>query len=522
MGSVILESLWIVVALLAFGCLALEDEPDIAQREVTFDLSEILGVKGASQPDPHLAQREVTFDLEDLWEPIELPEADPDVNQRDVTFDLPKILRERGSRRDESDMTQREVTLELDSGFKDMGPPVFGPRSFREPRVPFPPARPSSDNLPAICLHGAGRPRYPHHSLPQSGYSHLYRYADAIHRVESWYSVCCQGNKTQAETLCCAQQAWEHALSQFCEEEFTIKTRHYHCCKEQGGARWSCFEKDAPNRSYLPTSDGSVAPQSPPEPGFTWNPNACRRSETSMAPRSFRKVPGFNFPPGRPTSSNIKWVCRLRKMRPRYNPKCLPSNAYGWLARQSKTINRLEKGLKQCCKGKNEVLACADGKWREVMDRYCKEEGSVKDSQFPCCKIAEGPQRYSCFSSRAPYPEYNYEILQREVSHTYLDLGLICHTHKQLTQRLPVQLPIKSIVKQCCHLPKTNRNGCVQGKLNDMLESKCAADKPLPPAFPPDCCTEPSREYFGCLSNMLIEALKKVTTSPGYKKCPLP
>lgn len=77
------------------------------------------------------------------------------------------------------------------------------------------------------------------------------------------------------------------------------------------------------------------------------------------------KVPDISFPPGRPTSSNIGLICGLRKLRPRYQLKCLPSNSYGWLARQAKAMNRMEKAIKQCCKDKNEVLTCADGKVRE-------------------------------------------------------------------------------------------------------------------------------------------------------------
>lgn len=91
-----------------------------------------------------------------------------------------------------------------------------------------------------------------------------------------------------------------------------------------------------------------------------------QRKPKLAAPRAFRRepasIPDIHFPPGRPTSSNIKLVCKLRKLRPRYVASCLPRGGYGWLARQSKAINRLERGLKRCCKGKKDVLACADEK----------------------------------------------------------------------------------------------------------------------------------------------------------------
>ncbi|XP_061103198.1 extracellular matrix protein 1 [Conger conger] len=522
MSSLVLRSSLVVVAVLAFRCLALEDEPDMTQREV--DFSKILGEKGISQLDHvhDVTQREMTFGSEDLWEHIELPEAGPDFTQREVTFDLPKILRERGSRRGEPDMTQREVTPDLDGHFEEIDWPMLVPRSSKLD-MSFPPARPSFHNFPAICLYGEDRSRYPPSSLPQTGFSHLQRQGDAINRVESLYSFCCQKNGTQGKelSLCCAQQAWEYVLNGFCEEEFSIKTAHYHCCKKRGGARWSCFEKEGRSFSYQPTSKGSVALKSDPEPGFTWDPNTCQRA--SLEPRGAKepKVPDISFPPGRPTPSNIGRICRLRKLRPRYNLKCLPSNSYGWLERQSKAINRMEKAIKQCCKGQNEV-ACANGKWKVVMDRYCAEEHSVKDSPFPCCDLPQGPDRYSCLSSHAPHPRYDREMLQHEVTHVTLKPGLICDTHKLLTKKFSVPFPVKSLVSQCCHLPAAQRTACVQGKLDDLMERMCTGKEPLPPAVSPDCCMQTSHGAPNCLFKLLEEAAIKATKfSALKKKCPL-
>ncbi|KAJ8290034.1 hypothetical protein GJAV_G00007980 [Gymnothorax javanicus] len=501
MGFSLLGSL--AVAVIAIGCSATE---------------------GPSEFDPDMMQSEVAFGLEDLWEPTEIPDAGP-ILQREVTFDLPKFFRERGSEEGEADMTQREVTLDLDH-FEEMDRQMFVPRSLK-PELPFPPARPSLRNFPAICLYGEDRPRFPSSSLPQTGFSHLRRQGDAINRVESLYSFCCQKNGTQGQelSLCCAQQAWEYALNNFCEEEFSIKTRHYHCCKKQGGARWSCFEKEAPSQSYQPTTKGSVAFTSAPEPGFTWNPYACYRTNTE--PRGKKKdtvepkVPDISFPPGRPTSSNIGLMCGLRKRRPRYELKCLPSNSYGWLERQSKAMNRMEKAIKQCCKGQDDVLACADAKWQVVMDRYCKEEHSVKDRTYSCCDLPEGQERYSCFSSRAPNPQYNHEVDQHEIS-VSLKPGLICDTHKLLKKKLSVPLPIKSLVSQCCHLPTAQRTACVQGELDDLMERMCAEKEPLPPTVSPNCCLLSSHDAPNCLFNLLQEAVIKASqSSRAKKKCPL-
>lgn len=83
------------------------------------------------------------------------------------------------------------------------------PRSFVTYHVQFPLARPSSDNLHAICSHSAHRPRYPETYFPVSGYGQQKRRAAAINNAEFWYSDCCRQNVTWGSetTLCCTTQA---------------------------------------------------------------------------------------------------------------------------------------------------------------------------------------------------------------------------------------------------------------------------------------------------------------------------
>uniref|UniRef100_A0A4W5LBE6 Extracellular matrix protein 1a n=1 Tax=Hucho hucho TaxID=62062 RepID=A0A4W5LBE6_9TELE len=285
----------------------------------------------------------------------------PDMEQREVTHEhikpyLIKVLKERaGSRAANLDMTQRELTLHLDTDFAPGGRPMAGPRSFGDshPSVLFPPGQPSPNNLQAICLHSSRRPRYPAYSFPQTGFGYLCRQGDAINRVESWYSACCHWNGTQQVqevTLCCVTQAWEQTLSTFCTDEFSVKTSHYHCCKKQGGDRLSCFHSQTPNPHYLPTTQG--AGSSPiPEPGFTFNPNTCHKSQPGPRtvrgenpkknPQATPRDSDISFPAGRPTSDNIGLVCHLCKHRP-LHPQ-VPAPYRLWLAGPSKAMNRLER-----------------------------------------------------------------------------------------------------------------------------------------------------------------------------------
>lgn len=85
------------------------------------------------------------------------------------------------------------------------------------------------------------------------------------------------------------------------------------------------------------------------------------RRKKVKEPSSSLKV-DINFPPGRPHPDTINSLCKYQKLRPLYAVKCLPGQGYGWLARQAKTINRIEKGFKRCCKVNRNVLKCADDK----------------------------------------------------------------------------------------------------------------------------------------------------------------
>lgn len=70
----------------------------------------------------------------------------------------------------------------------------------------------------------------------------------------------------------------------------------------------------------------------------------------------------INFPPGRPTADNIESLCQTQKLRPLYSVKCLAGPHYKLLTQQAKSINRIEKGFKQCCKMKQGVLECVEQK----------------------------------------------------------------------------------------------------------------------------------------------------------------
>uniref|UniRef100_A0A3Q3ENI8 Extracellular matrix protein 1b n=1 Tax=Labrus bergylta TaxID=56723 RepID=A0A3Q3ENI8_9LABR len=448
-------------------------------------------------PDEHMIeQREVTFDLDKIMQgecihiPVQYLCRDQlEAQMYTVAFSQLLLLQE--GVRTRVDYLQNDFCPLL------LGRPSFGPRSFGGPpildyRVQFPLGRPTSDNLQAICHHGDLRPRYPTSYFPDSGFGQQRRRASAVNRAESWFSML---------TLCCATQAWELSVESFCAEDSSVKDRLYDCCRLRGSDRLKCFNNDAPNPDYKPTEELPV-PELPSTDSFNFDPDTCQRSV--MTPYSARgnrrqkmKKPSttsrkvdINFPPGRPTMHVIESLCQNYKLRPLYNVKCLPGSGYELVARQAKTINRVEKGFKQCC---SHHVSPFNG---EQVDFHC------------CSTGGEANDRYSCFQNASPDPHFNMTSATEEVT-----LQNICDTHKIIKKKYPVGFPLKNFVQKCCPLAEKEKS-----------RNLCSSKKPSPPAVR-RCCRKPSsQDAPECVSNILMDAITKASSALRQKKrkrCPL-
>uniref|UniRef100_A0A8C4PG03 Extracellular matrix protein 1 n=1 Tax=Equus asinus asinus TaxID=83772 RepID=A0A8C4PG03_EQUAS len=222
----------------------------------------------------------------------------------------------------------------------------------------FPPGRPSPNNLDQICLPNRQHVVYGPWNLPQSGYSHLTRQGETLNLLETGYSRCCRCH-SYTKRLECAKLVWEDAMTQFCEAEFSVKTRAHRCCKRQGEARFSCFQEEAPQPHY--------------------QLQACPSHQPGIS-----SGPELPFPPGVPTLDNIKNICHLRRFHsvPRNLPATDP------IQRQLQALTRLEGEFQRCCRqGNNHTCT-----WKAVSGHPSppkrEKEPSVQASDFPL----SGPQ----------------------------------------------------------------------------------------------------------------------------------
>ncbi|XP_054431347.1 extracellular matrix protein 1 isoform X2 [Pteronotus mesoamericanus] len=346
----------------------------------------------------------------------------------------------------------------------------------------FPPGRPSSDNLDNICLPTRQHVVYGPWNLPQSGYSHLSRQGEALNMLETGYARCCRC-RSYVERMDCAKIVWEDTMTRFCEAEFSVKTRAHRCCQKQGEARFSCFQEEAPQPHYK----------------FQDCP--------SLQPVIFSGLE-LPFPPGVPTLDNIKNICHLRRFRS--VPRNLPPTDR--LHRQLRALTRLEGEFQRCCRQGNNHT-CAWRAWEESLDGYCEQEQAIKTHPHSCCRHPPSPTRDNCFTNRAPYPNYDRDLLTIDLSRITPNLmDYLCGNQRVLTKHKQIPGLIRNITARCCDLPLPEQACCAEEEKSAYISDLCDAQRNIwrDSAF---CCRlNPGDEQASCFN---INYLKNVALVAG-------
>ncbi|XP_051013675.1 extracellular matrix protein 1 [Acomys russatus] len=349
----------------------------------------------------------------------------------------------------------------------------------------FPPGRPSPDNLGQICLPERQHVVYGPWNLPQTGYSHLSRQGETLNLLETGYSRCCRC-RTPTTSLDCAKLVWENAMTQFCESEFSVKTRPHVCCKQRGEERFSCFQKGAPR------------------PHYRLQP--CPIHQTAMS-----SGPQLPFPPGLPTPDNVKNICLLRRFRS--VPRNLP--ATDAIQRQLQALTRLETEFQRCCRqGHNHT--CAWKAWEDTLDGYCDRELAIKTHPHSCCHYPPSPARDECFARQAPYPNYDRDILTLDLSRVTPNLmGHLCGNGRALTKHKQIPGLIHNMTVRCCELPFPEQACCGEEEKQAFIEDLCGPRRNSwkDPAL---CCSlSPGDEQTNCFNTNYLRTVALVPGDTG-------
>ncbi|XP_076789050.1 extracellular matrix protein 1 isoform X5 [Arvicanthis niloticus] len=349
----------------------------------------------------------------------------------------------------------------------------------------FPPGRPSPDNLKQICLPERQHVVYGPWNLPQTGYSHLSRQGETLNLLETGYSRCCRC-RSDTNRLDCMKLVWEDAMTQFCEAEFSVKTRPHLCCKQRGEERFSCFQKGAPQPDYL------LRP--------------CPSHQNGMSSGS--QLP---FPPGLPTPDNVKNICLLRRFRS--VPRHLP--ATDAFQRQLQALTQLETEFQRCCRqGHNHT--CTWKAWEDTLDGYCDKELAIKTHPHSCCHHPPGPARDECFAHLAPYPNYDRDILTLDLSRVTPNLmGQLCGNGRVLSKHKQIPGLIQNMTVRCCELPYPEQACCGEEEKLAFIESLCGSRRNSwkDPAL---CCDlSPGDKQASCFNANYLRNVALVAGDPG-------
>ncbi|KAM6167805.1 extracellular matrix protein 1 [Erethizon dorsatum] len=346
----------------------------------------------------------------------------------------------------------------------------------------FPPGRPSADNLNQICLLDRQPVVYGPWNLPQSGFSHLSRQGETLNLLETGYSRCCRCQST-TNRLECAKLVWEDSMTQFCEAEFSVKTRPYSCCKQQGEARFTCFQ------------EGALRPH--------YQLQACPSHQPGISVGL--EVP---FPPALPTLDNVKNICHLRRFRS--VPHNLP--ATDPIQRQLQALTQLEVEFQRCCRqGSNQT--CVQKAWEDALDRYCDREQAIKTHHHTCCHYPPSPTRDECFARRAPYPNYDGDILTLDLSRVTPNLmGHLCGNRRVITKYKQIPGLIWNMTARCCELPFPEQACCAEEEKLAFIDDLCGPRRNFWRDSALCCDRRPGDEQTNCFN---INYLRNVALVAG-------
>uniref|UniRef100_A0A8C0MK37 Extracellular matrix protein 1 n=1 Tax=Canis lupus familiaris TaxID=9615 RepID=A0A8C0MK37_CANLF len=349
----------------------------------------------------------------------------------------------------------------------------------------FPPGQPSPDNVDQICLPNRQRVVYGPWNLPQSGFSHLTRQGETLNLLETRYSRCCRCH-SHTNRLDCAKLVWEDAMTRFCEAEFSVKTRPHRCCKQQGEARFSCFQEEAPRPHY--------------------QLRACPSHQPGIS-----SGPELPFPPGVPTLDNIKNICHLRRFRsvPRNLPATDP------IQRQLQTLIQLEGEFQRCCRqGNNHTCT-----WKAPLMDTVNREQAIKTHHHSCCHHPPSPARDECFARQAPYPNYDRDILTLDFSQVTPNLMQhLCGNGRLLTKHKQIPGLIRNMTAHCCDLPFPEQACCAEEEKSAFIADLCGSRRNFWRDSALCCNLNPGDEQTNCFNTYYLRNVALVAGDNGDAK----
>ncbi|XP_057578241.1 extracellular matrix protein 1 isoform X6 [Hippopotamus amphibius kiboko] len=209
------------------------------------------------------------------------------------------------------------------------------------------------------------------------------------------------------------------------------------------------------------------------------------------------------FPPGRPSPDNLDQICFPNRQHVVYGPWNLPQTGFSHLIRQGETLNLLETGYSRCCRCQSQTnrLDCAKLVWEDTLDGYCDQEQAIKTHHHMCCHYPPSPARDECFARRAPYPNYDRDILALDLSRITPNLmSHLCGNQRVLTKHKQIPGLIQKVTARCCNVPFPEQTCCAEEEKSAFIDDLCGPRRNFwrDSAF---CCKlSPGDEQMNCFN----------------------
>ncbi|KAM7054317.1 extracellular matrix protein 1 isoform 3-T3 [Molossus nigricans] len=227
------------------------------------------------------------------------------------------------------------------------------------------------------------------------------------------------------------------------------------------------------------------------------------------------------FPPGRPSPDNLEQICLPTRQHVVYGPWNLPQSGYSHLSRQGEILNLLETGYSRCCRCRYfaKRLECTKLVWEESLDGYCERELAIKTHHHSCCHHPTSPARDECFARRAPYPNYDRDLLTIDLSRVTPNLmDHLCGNRRVLSKHKQIPGLIRNMTASCCNLPLPEQACCAEEEKSAYISDLCGAQYNLwrDPAF---CCKlSPGDEQTNCFNVNYLRNVALVAGDTGDAK----
>ncbi|XP_006861437.1 PREDICTED: extracellular matrix protein 1 isoform X3 [Chrysochloris asiatica] len=250
----------------------------------------------------------------------------------------------------------------------------------------------------------------------------------------------------------------------------------------------------------------------------SWNPaQHCHRGR----PRGGWGHRLDGFPPGRPSPENLKQICLPDRQHIVYGPWNLPQTGFSHLTRQGNTLNLLETGYSRCCRCRSNTscLDCAKLVWEDALDGYCDNEQAVKTHHHSCCRYPPSPARDECFARRAPYPNYDRDIMTLDLSRVSPNLmNHLCGNQRVLSKHKQIPGLIRNMTTRCCDLPFPEQACCAEEEKSAFIDDLCGPRRNSwrDPAL---CCDlSPGDEQTNCFNINYLRNVALVAGDTGDSK----